>query len=307
MMPPIVWHPAYATPLGHARGFPMSKYGALRALLVARGLLDGAPPPQEPVAAGLPALARVHDRAYVGRVVAGALTPFEARRIGLPPDTALVERARLAAGGTLLAAHLALAGGLAMNLAGGSHHAGPEGGAGYCIFNDVAVAAAALLDAGRVRRVLVVDLDVHQGDGTARIFADDPRVFTLSVHAERNFPARKARSDLDVGLADLTGDEAYLAAVSGALATVLSRFAPDLAFYNAGVDPAAGDRLGRLALSRAGLLARDRLVLARLRAAGVPVATVLGGGYGTDPEEVASRHLLLFEAAAALAEPGLCG
>jgi acetoin utilization deacetylase AcuC-like enzyme len=293
LRPPIVWHDGFVTPLRDGHRFPMSKYGHLRAALAAAGWTsDLAPAP-----AGRALLAAVHESGYVDRVLGGSLTPAELRWIGLPGTPEVARRAMLSAGATLLAGRLALAGGLAMSLAGGSHHAGPEGGAGYCVFNDVAVAARALLDEGAVRRILIVDCDVHQGDGTARIFARDPRVFTLSLHAERNYPARKARSSLDVGLPDGTGDAAYMAALDHALDAGLAAGRPGLAFYNAGVDVAAGDRLGRLALSPAGILARDRLVLARLAAAGVPVATVLGGGYGEDPAEVAGRHALLFAAA----------
>jgi len=182
--------------------------------------------------------------------------------------------------------------------AGGSHHGGPEGGSGYCVFNDVAVAARCLVDEGQVARVLVVDLDVHQGDGTARIFEHDPAVVTFSVHAERNFPHRKARSDLDIGLPDGVGDAQYLQAVKPALIRLIDETRPDLAFYNAGVDVHAADRLGRLSLADAGIAARDALVFDTLRARRVPVAGVLGGGYDRDIAALAARHALMFTAAA---------
>jgi acetoin utilization deacetylase AcuC-like enzyme len=182
-------------------------------------------------------------------------------------------------------------------MAGGSHHAGPEGGAGYCVYNDVAIAARALLDEGRLTRVAIVDLDVHQGDGTARIFEAEPRVLTLSLHAEKNYPARKARSDLDYPLPDGLGDAAYLEVLDHALDAVAGH-APELVFYNAGVDPHAEDRLGRLALSHSGLRARDARVIDWARARGLPVAGVLGGGYDTDPVRLAARHAILFEEAA---------
>ena len=228
------------------------------------------------------------------------MTAEEARRIGLPNTAAVARRAFLAAAGTLLAARLALDTGIAANMAGGSHHAGPDGGSGYCVFNDVAIAARSLLDEGRAARVLVVDCDVHQGDGTARIFAGDPRVLTLSLHAERNFPARKAVSDLDFPLPDGLADRPYLETLEHALAGSAA-FRPDLVFYNAGVDPHADDRLGRLALTDAGLRARDARVLGWARARGAAVVGVLGGGYHRDQARLAARHAILFEEAARLA------
>jgi acetoin utilization deacetylase AcuC-like enzyme len=296
----VVHHPDYVAPLRPGHRFPMSKYGYLRAGLERRGIM-GPGTWLAPAPAAASQLGLVHDRAYVDRALDLALSEDEVRRIGLPKTAQVVRRARLAAAGTTLAARLALDRGIACNAAGGSHHAGPEGGAGYCVFNDVAVAAATLLAEGTVGRVLVIDADVHQGDGTARAFADDPRVFTLSVHAARNFPARKAASDLDVGLADGTMDGAYLRALGAAVEAAFAAFAPDLVFYNAGVDVHLSDRLGRLALSDAGLRARDRLALGAARARGVPVVGVLGGGYADDPAVVAERHATLFEEAAALA------
>ncbi|MEO0679228.1 MAG: histone deacetylase [Pseudomonadota bacterium] len=297
---PIVWHPDYIAPLRPGHSFPMSKYGYLRAALERRGLLRPGGY-LAPAALGPRQIAAAHDLRYVERVIALTLSREETRRIGLPATEAVARRACLSSAGTLLAARLAMEHGLAVNAAGGSHHAGPDYGAGYCVFNDVAVAAATLLAEGTARRILVIDCDVHQGDGTARIFDGDPRVFTVSLHAAKNFPARKAVSDLDVPLADGTGDAAYLEALETALDAALARFDADFAFYNAGVDPWEGDRLGRLALSLDGLRARDRRVLERLRAAGLPTAAALGGGYSRDPEELAERHAILFEEAAALA------
>lgn len=298
-MLPIVWHPDYIAPLKPGHRFPMSKYGYLRRTLVARGLLPETGGFIAPAPAPFAQIAAVHAPGYVDRVLTCTTTPDEVREIGLPATGAVARRAQLSAAGTTLAARLALEHGLACNAAGGSHHAGPDRGAGYCVFNDVAVAARTLLDAGQVARVMVVDLDVHQGDGTARIFADDPSVFTLSIHAARNYPVRKAQSRMDVALEDGVGDRAYLDRLGAVLDEVLTGFAPDLAFYNAGVDPHEKDRLGRLSLSDAGLRARDRLVISRLRAAGVPVAGVLGGGYDNDIEALAARHAILFEEAAA--------
>lgn len=275
----------------------MSKYGYLRAALEDRGLM-GPGGFLAPAAAPLALIAAVHDLGYVERVENGLLSADELRRIGLPGTPAVARRGRLSASGTLLAARLALEHGVACNGAGGSHHAGPLGGAGFCVYNDVAVAARALIAEGVVRRVLIVDLDVHQGDGTARIFADDPSVFTLSVHAARNYPEDKAVSDLDVALPDKAGDGAYLAALGDALPRAIAAARADIAFVNAGVDPWEGDRLGRLSLTMDGLRARERLALTTLRGAGLPVACVLGGGYSDDPQELAARHAVVFEEAA---------
>lgn len=296
---PVVWHPDYQAPLRPGHPFPMSKYGYLRAALVARGLLPEAGGFLSPAPAPVSRVARVHDGAYVNRVAAAEFLPEEVRRIGLPGTAAVARRAFLSAAGTLLAARLALEHGVACNMAGGSHHAGPDGGAGYCVFNDVAIAARALIDDRVVDRVLVVDCDVHQGDGTARIFAEDPSVVTVSLHAARNYPARKARSDFDWPLPDGLEDAAYLEVLDHALAAVEAQ-PPGIVFYNAGVDPHRDDRLGRLALSDGGLRARDARVLGWVRARGVPVVGVLGGGYDDDPERLAGRHAILFEEAAAI-------
>ncbi len=283
----------------------MGKYEAVRAALRARGLL---PPGSwlEPSPASAAHLARVHDPAYVSRVFALGLSEEEQKRIGLPRRPEAVRRARLSSGGTLLAAITALGAansggpGLALNTAGGSHHAGPEGGAGFSTFNDVAAAAKALLDKSHVRRVLIVDCDVHQGDGTARIFEGDSRVFTLSLHGANNYPFEKARSTLDVALPDGLDDSGYLAALETALASALAAGPFDLAFYNAGVDVHVDDRLGRLALTDEGVRARDRAVLTTLWLAGTPTAAVMGGGYSHDVEALAARHAILFEEAARL-------
>lgn len=295
--PPVVFHPDYVAPLRPGHPFPMSKYGYLRAALVARRLLPAAGGYLSPAPLTPARIAAVHALDYVERVAGQRLSAAEARIIGLPNTAAVARRAFLSAAGTLLAARLAFEHGLACNMAGGSHHAGPEGGSGYCVFNDVAVAAQALIDEGRARRILVIDCDVHQGDGTARIFAGRDDVLTLSLHAERNFPARKATSHVDYPLPDRLADRAYLEVLAHALAGIAA-FRPDIVFYNAGVDPHAGDRLGRLALTDAGLRARDALVIGWARSRGIPLAGVLGGGYDRDPERLAARHAILFEEAA---------
>lgn len=297
--PPIVHHPLYSVPLPAGHRFPMGKFAALAALIEARGLLDRrnrhVPDPAEPEVLGL-----AHAPEWVEAVLGGKLAPAAERRLGLPVTPPLAARARAAAGGTILAARLALEYGLACNTAGGSHHAFREGGAGFCVFNDVAVASLLLIAEGRVGRVLILDLDVHQGDGTAAILAAEPRITTISVHCRCNYPARKQASSLDVALDPGTGDRPYLELLAGLLPGLLRRTAPDLVFYNAGVDPHRADRLGRLALTDRGLAERDRLVLETCRAAGVPVATVIGGGYDDDLAALAGRHALLFEVAADL-------
>ncbi len=296
-MLPIVHHPDYIAPLRPGHRFPMSKYGYLREALARRGLL-GAGLCLSPGQAGAAQIALAHAPDYVERVFAAALAPDEVRRIGLPQSEAVLRRVRLSAAGTTLAGWLALEHGIACNAAGGSHHAGPDYGAGYCIFNDVAVAVRNLLAHGLAGTVLIVDADVHQGDGTARIFAHDPRVFTFSIHAEKNFPARKARSDIDIGLPDGSGDQTYLAALRSGLDQALDAARPRLVFYNAGVDVHRADRLGRLALSDDGIRARDAAVIAAARGRALPLVGVLGGGYSDDPVALAERHAILFEEAA---------
>lgn len=290
-MLPIVHHPAYRaeTPVGHR--FPMGKFARLAEVLLEEGLAPGGFEQPEP--ASFETIRRAHDAGYARAVFDCALPREAERRIGLPITPSVVMRSRAAVAGTVLTARLALRGGLACNTAGGSHHAARGHGAGFCVFNDVAVAAATLLAERAVGRVLVVDLDVHQGDGTAEMFAGDDRVFTLSVHAAKNFPARKVAGDLDVELADGTEDEAYLRAVAEVLPGVLERARPDLVFYNAGVDPHRDDKLGRLSLSDEGLAARDRYVLARCRERAIPVAGVIGGGYAPDIDALARRHATL--------------
>jgi acetoin utilization deacetylase AcuC-like enzyme len=297
--PPIVHHPAYSVPLPEGHRFPMGKFAALARLLEERGLLDRRNG-REPAPADPEILALAHDRAWVDAVLEARVGPAAERRLGLPVSPAVAARARAASGGTLLAARLALDHGIALNTAGGSHHARRSGGAGFCVFNDLAVASLALLAEGRVRRITILDLDVHQGDGTAEILRDEPRVTTVSFHCRCNWPARKEQSSLDLALDPGTGDRAYLELLDGLLPGLLRRTAPDLVLYDAGVDPHRDDRLGRLALSDAGLAERDRLVLERCRAAGVPVACVIGGGYDPDLAALARRHAILFGVAAEL-------
>jgi acetoin utilization deacetylase AcuC-like enzyme len=292
----VVYHPAYSAPMPPGHRFPMHKYARLAQVLDEEGLIG----PEglhiaEP--ASFDMLAAVHDPDYVRQVLDAALPPKVERVIGMPVTRGVSDRAQAAVGGTLLAARLALRHGLACNTAGGSHHANAQGGAGYCVFNDVAVVARALLDSGEIRQALVVDLDVHQGDGTAFIFQDEPRVFTFSMHGQKNYPVRRGPSDLDIDLPDRTDDAAYLAELARVLPSLLQRVAPDLIFYNAGVDPHEGDRLGRLGLTDAGLAARDAYVLETSLPV-APVVGVIGGGYDDDIDRLARRHAILHRAAA---------
>ncbi len=275
----------------------MSKYGYLRNVLLERGVLQ-AGGYAAPVPAGMETIALAHDLDYVQRVFSLELRPDETRRIGLPHDERLLRRTRLSSAGTTLAAWLALEQGIACNMAGGSHHAAHAGGAGFCVFNDVAVAALSLLHQGVAGPFAVVDADVHQGDGTADIFDRDGRVFTLSIHAEKNFPARKAQSNIDIGLPDGLGDTPYLEALKSGLDQLFETISPRLVFYNAGVDVHIDDRLGRLGLSTEGVRARDALVISETRRRQVPLVGVLGGGYSDDVEALAIRHAILFEEAA---------
>jgi acetoin utilization deacetylase AcuC-like enzyme len=274
-------HDRWRFPLPERHRFPIDKYALLRERVVADGIVEPADV-LEPDPAPWAWIEAVHDGALVERIRDGSLTLRESRGLGLPWSPELVERARRAVAGSVEAARFALEHGLGMNLGGGTHHAGRDFARGYCLFNDAGVALSLLRGEGRVGRALVVDCDVHQGDGTAHLFADDDATFTLSLHGARNYPFQRIPSDLDVDLPSGTGDDAYLTALAGALDAAIPRADADLAFYLAGADPWEGDRLGRLALTKAGLRARDELVLDRLRAAGARVCVVLAGGYAED-------------------------
>ncbi len=280
----------YPLPLPEGHRFPAAKYGLLRRRLEAHAAAGAALEFVEPHAATDEELLRVHDRGYVGRVFSGTLTRDEQRRIGFPWSEQLVERSLRSTGAAVDAAAAAVEDGIAASLAGGTHHAGTSWGEGFCVFNDTAVATREMQARGAARRVLILDCDVHQGNGTAEIFAADPTVFTMSIHGARNFPLRKHPSSLDVPLDDGTDDDAYLAALAPAVAESFDRGRPDLVFYIAGADPYEYDRLGRLRLTKQGLVDRDQLVLHAARAAGVPVAIVLGGGYSADLDAIVDIH-----------------
>jgi acetoin utilization deacetylase AcuC-like enzyme len=277
-----VWtHDRATFPLPPGHRFPLPKYRLLRERLVADGLITpGEVHETEPVAWA--DLAAVHDGALLERIRTGTLSVREQRGLGLPWSPELVARGRRSVAGTVAAAFHALGRRVAMNLGGGTHHAGRDFARGFCLFNDVAAAVARLRAAGAAHRALVVDCDVHQGDGTAHLLAPDPDAFTLSLHGARNYPFTRIPSDLDVDLPSGTGDGEYLRALDRSLDAALAAGRPDVAFYLAGADPWEGDRLGRLALTKAGLRARDELVLDRLGGLGVPVCVVLAGGYAPD-------------------------
>ncbi len=287
-MIPVVHHPDYVAPARPGSRYQWNKNGLIRELL-----LRSARPIDwiEPEAMPVPWLERVHDPAYVEQVRKARVPADKERRIGFPVDELVSRRAVRVPGGTFAAALVAMARGFAANSAGGSHHALAESGAGYCVFNDLAVSAVRLVEDRRAARVLVVDCDVHQGDGTAALTAGRADIATYSIHAEKNFPVRKARSTLDVGLPDGTGDTDYLAALERSLVPLLDRFRPCVILYQAGVDPFAGDRLGRLALSQDGLDARDRFVGELARSRGIGLASTPGGGYGDDGWAIAGRHV----------------
>lgn len=275
----------FVLPLPDGHRFPMEKYRLLREEVTDSSRIILAVPDR----ATSHELLRVHSEDYFVRVREGALTREEVRRIGFPWSPELVERSRRSVGGTLAAARSALDDGASANLAGGTHHAFSDRGEGFCVFNDVAVAARALQAEEQAGQIAVVDLDVHQGNGTAAIFDGDDSVFTASVHGESNYPFHKETSDIDVALPDGTGDAAFLAAVERVVAAALST-EPDIIFYIAGADPFVGDRLGRLSVTRAGLVSRDAIVLQACRDSRTPVAAVMAGGYGENVSDTVAIH-----------------
>jgi len=275
----------------------MSKYGLLKDRLLAENVLD-VEDIVEPQPIDRETLALVHTAEYLDKLEASGLTAAEQRKLGMPWSEALWLRSRLACGGTLLAARVALGSGLAANLAGGTHHAFADHGEGFCVLNDVAVAITLLRRESVIDRALIVDLDVHQGNGTAAIFEGVREVFTFSMHGERNYPTEKMRSNVDVGLQDGIGDADYLGVLREHLPAVLDAAQPEMAFYIAGVDVAAGDRYGKLALSEEGIRLRDRYVIESVRDRGLPLAIVLGGGYAATRDRTAELHAHVFREAA---------
>lgn len=296
MMIPIIYHPHYIAPLPQGHRFPMVKFQKLYELLLKDCILT----PENLYQPEIPdqsLLELVHTPDYIENYCQGTLDTKAQRRIGLPWSPELVRRTCTAIGGTILTAKLALEYGIACNTAGGTHHAFPDFGSGFCIFNDLAIAARVLQKWGLVKQILIVDLDVHQGDGTAFIFQNDPNVFTFSMHCEINFPSRKQTSDLDVPLPEGLDNDGYLQILANYLPDLLTQVKPDLVLYDAGVDTHVGDRLGKLALTDEGLYRRERQVLSTCRAGGYPVACVIGGGYAEEMEDLVYRHSLLHRAA----------
>jgi acetoin utilization deacetylase AcuC-like enzyme len=284
----------FSLPKGHS--FPIDKYALLRERIMETAIV-GPEEILEPQAATEEDILRVHSDDYVNRFFQGRLTPAEIRRIGFPWSSALVERTKRSCGATIQSCRAALEEGIAANLAGGTHHAFQDRGEGYCIFNDVAIAAHRMQAEKLIQRVTVIDCDVHQGNGTAAIFREDSSVFTFSIHGEKNFPFRKENSDLDIPLKNGTGDADYLETLEKSLTTVLDAAHADLAIYIAGADPFLDDRFGRLALSKKALAARDRLVFDRCAERSMPVAVTMGGGYAREVNDTVDIHFQTVKAA----------
>jgi acetoin utilization deacetylase AcuC-like enzyme len=296
----IFYTDIFVLPLPPDHHFPMEKYRLVRDRL----LNEAVAPPEDffiPHAASDEEITQAHTPDYLQKIVTGTLTPAELRRLSLPWSTRLVERARRSCGATIDACRAALEDGIAVNLAGGTHHAFADRGEGYCVFNDAAVAGRVMRAEGRAERVAVIDCDVHQGNGTAAMLALDSGIFTFSMHGLKNFPHDKQASDLDIALADDTDDAAYLAGLARGLNQAVSVFRPRLVIYHAGADPFLDDRFGRLKLTRQGLAERDRLVLSYCQKRKIPVAITMAGGYGRLIEDTVDIHVQTVKIAAAMA------
>ncbi len=300
----VCYSDRYLVPLIPTHPFPMQKYWLVRNRLLEEGSLTHWHL-IEPTLAADEDILLVHDRDYWFRCKKGELTTAEIRRIGFPWSNALVQRSQASVQGTIEAAKHALRDGVASNLAGGTHHAFPDHGEGYCVLNDIAIATRVLQRDGLAHRIAIIDCDVHQGNGTAAIFNGDANVFTFSMHGEKNFPLRKERSTVDVNLPEGIGDDAYLELLAQYVPTILREFQPDFVFYQAGVDPHERDRLGKLKLTHEGLRARDELVIGACRKAGIVVATTMGGGYGKDINDTVEGHCNTVRTALRWAEASL--
>lgn len=286
----------FELPLPEGHRFPMSKYRLLRDRIVADPL-HADDVLLVPPAATTQQLTMAHDPEYVRRVLQGELTDVELKRIGFPWSEKMVERSRRSSGATLAAARTALTEKISINLAGGTHHAMRNAGEGFCVFNDAAVTVLTLQHEGLIRKALIVDCDVHQGNGTAEILGQDPNCFTFSIHGEKNFPLRKHPSSLDIDLPDATADAFYLAELERGLDQCMAVGPYDLMIYLAGADPYEGDRLGRLKLTKNGLMERDQMVLHRARTSGIPIAIAMAGGYAHDVNDIVDIHAATVAAA----------
>jgi acetoin utilization deacetylase AcuC-like enzyme len=299
-MIPLVFHPIYSQlDLPERHRFPIEKYVGIRDALTARGIETSRFITPEPISDS--ELIRYYSSEYVDALTTGTLDPKAMRRIGFPWSQQLIERTRTAVAGTRLTAQLALEAGKALNLTGGYHHAFSDFGSGFCLFNDLYIAAKTMQQDKNIDNVLIVDLDVHQGDGTAKLAENDSDIFTLSIHGEKNFPYRKQQSDIDIGLAKGTGDDEYLAVLEQALTIALRQFQPDAIIYDAGVDVHINDDLGHLHITTEGVYQRDCLVFNMAERLGVPIAAVIGGGYQRDIDALVDVHLQLYRAAGVIA------
>ena len=293
---PLVSNPIYSYPFPSSHRFPMEKFGLLAQYISEQGWLQ-ASNTFRPGKAKQEVLELAHCSHYLHRFIHNKLSTKEVRRMGLPWSEGLVNRTLVSPNGTLLTANLALRHGIACHLAGGTHHAHYDFASGFCILNDLAITAKALLAAKKINRILIFDCDVHQGDGTARMLEDEPSAFTCSIHCEKNFPARKAQSDLDINLPAGINDEEYLSALHQTLSEAVEQTQPDLILYDAGVDIYSNDPLGLMNVSEEGIRQRDQYVINFCKEASIPVATVIGGGYDNDRKALARRHAIVIEEA----------
>ena len=293
---PLVFHPHYSIPFPVGHRFPMSKFRLLAETLREQGILtddnEYQPPPLS-----LTTLMQAHEKGYVQRFIRGELTPQEQKEIGLPWSEWLVERTLRSVSGTILTSELALQHGLACHLAGGTHHAHPTHGSGFCIFNDLAVAALALITSSKVKKILILDCDVHQGDGSIAFFKDRADIVPVSWHCEENYPPIKQTAGINIAIPKGAGDDQYLSILKDTLPSLLEEHKPDFIFYDAGVDVHKDDRLGYVNLSDDGIYARDKYIIETCVALSLPTACVIGGGYDRQEENVAWRHSLLHQAA----------
>tara|TARA_R110000744_G_scaffold79700_2_gene156416 strand:- start:68 stop:994 length:927 start_codon:yes stop_codon:yes gene_type:complete len=293
---PLVFHPHYSIPFPAGHRFPMSKFRLLAETLREQGILTD-DNEYQPSPLSLTVLMQAHEKGYVQRFIRGELTSQEQNVIGLPWSEWLVERTLRAVSGTILTSELALQHGMACHLAGGTHHAHPSHGSGFCIFNDLAVAALAMIESGKANKILILDCDVHQGDGTIAFFKDSTNIIPVSWHCEENYPQIKQTAGINIAIPKGANDQEYLSILKSTLPTILAEHQPDFIFYDAGVDVHQDDRLGYVNLTDDGIFARDKYVIETCVALNLPTACVIGGGYDRQEEKVAWRHSLLHQAA----------